>query len=262
MIMARKVRVAKSKRHGLGKGSGSGYRNMIPTDPRVHSQSAKGLKQPQRFMPIMPKPTTEELKEIKDGVYEYKGYIIEIMPHEVPESPREWDNLGTMATFHSRYDLGDKVDFKSEQFDSWDEMANYIEKEKGAVVILPVYLYDHSGLRMSTGDFHDRWDSGQVGYIYVTKEDIVRKYGKDTPENREKARNVLKREIETYDQYLTGDVWGYKVTDPKGEELDSVWGYYGQESAIDEAKSVVNYDMQRQPPAFQMETTGEAYDED
>jgi hypothetical protein len=34
-------------RKGLGKGTGSGYKNMIPTDPRVHRQSACGIKQPQ-----------------------------------------------------------------------------------------------------------------------------------------------------------------------------------------------------------------------
>jgi hypothetical protein len=36
-------------RKGLGLGTGSGYRNIIPPDPRVHSQSAKGVKQPQRI---------------------------------------------------------------------------------------------------------------------------------------------------------------------------------------------------------------------
>jgi hypothetical protein len=34
-------------RQGMGKGTGSGYRNLIGKDPMVHSMSAKGMKQPQ-----------------------------------------------------------------------------------------------------------------------------------------------------------------------------------------------------------------------
>ena len=41
-------------------------------------------------------------------------------------------------------------------------------------LMLPLYLYDHSGLAMSTESFsgrapHAEWDSGQVGWIYVSK---------------------------------------------------------------------------------------------
>lgn len=46
--------------------------------------------------------------------------------------------------------------------------------EKNEYAILPLYLYDHSGLAMSTGSFlgralHAEWDSGQVGFIYMDK---------------------------------------------------------------------------------------------
>ena len=36
-------------RRGLGKGKGKGYKNIIPKDPRVHSDSRHGRKQPQRI---------------------------------------------------------------------------------------------------------------------------------------------------------------------------------------------------------------------
>ena len=32
---------------------------------------------------------------------EYKGYTIKVKLDEDNESPREWDNLGTMTCFHS-----------------------------------------------------------------------------------------------------------------------------------------------------------------
>jgi hypothetical protein len=38
----------------------------------------------------------------------YKGYEFEIKSDFEPENPREWDNLGTMKRYHSRYNLGDK----------------------------------------------------------------------------------------------------------------------------------------------------------
>ena len=36
-------------RKGMGKGRGKGYSNITGKDPRVHSQSAKGIKQPQNI---------------------------------------------------------------------------------------------------------------------------------------------------------------------------------------------------------------------
>lgn len=47
------------------------------------------------------------------------------------------------------------------------------------VAILPLYLYDHSGISMSTGSFigrapHAEWDSGCVGFIYLEKETAIK----------------------------------------------------------------------------------------
>ena len=68
--------------------------------------------------------------------------------------------------------------------------------------ILPVYMYDHSGITLSTGPFSCPWDSGQVGFIYVTKE----KCDKEQVDFA-KAEDYLKGEIATLDQYVTGDIW-------------------------------------------------------
>ena len=38
-------------------------------------------------------------------------------------------------------------------------------------LMLPLYLYDHSGITMNTTGFSCPWDSGQVGWIYAFKED-------------------------------------------------------------------------------------------
>lgn len=127
--------------------------------------------------------------------------------------PRDWDNLGKMICFHNRYGLGDKTPISHAEFDSWDEMEAYLVKEYKAEVILPLYLYDHSGITMNTTGFSCGWDSGQVGFIYATREDILNEYGskKITKTLREKVEKVLLSEVEVYDQYITGDVYYFEV---------------------------------------------------
>ncbi len=98
-------------------------------------------------------------------------------------------------------------------------------------IILPLNLYDHSMLRMSTSSFlgraqHAEWDSGQVGWIYATPEDIEKEYGSLTPESYEKAEALLKSEVECYDYYLSGQCYGFRLYE-NGEETDSCWGLLG-----------------------------------
>jgi hypothetical protein len=100
-------------------------------------------------------------------------------------------------------------------------------------IMLPLYLYDHSGITISTGAFNCPWDSGQIGYIYVTKEAIKKEftYQKVTKKARQKAIDIMQLEVKTYDQYLTGSVYGYVIepTD-KNKSIecdDSCWGFFG-----------------------------------
>ena len=179
------------------------------------------------------------------------NYLIEVIQDESPESPREWDNLGTMICFHGRYDLGDKHDYRSGDYSGWDEQRKDIEKKENACVILPLYLYDHSGITMKTSPFGCNWDSGQVGWIVVSKEQVRKEYNvkRINKELIEKVTKVLEGEVETYDQYLTGDVYGYrisKVTEcdfghEHKEEVDSCWGFYGEESAQEEGERTLEY---------------------
>lgn len=93
---------------------------------------------------------------------------------------------------------------------STGELFSLVEQMDG-MVILPLYLYDHSGITMSTGSFSCPWDSGQVGWIYATKEDVQKEYGAFTEENLQKAYHCLKGEVKTYAQFLEGDVYWYRL---------------------------------------------------
>ena len=105
---------------------------------------------------------------------------------------------------------------------STGELFSLVEQMEG-MVILPLYLYDHSGITMNTTGFSCPWDSGQVGWIYADKEMIEREYGKITPEILEKVRQVLESEVKEYDYYLTGQCYGFQLF-KEDVEVDSCWG--------------------------------------
>jgi hypothetical protein len=146
------------------------------------------------------------------------------------DSPREWSNLGTMICFHNRYDLGDKHSYNSDDYSGWEEMKKAILEEEGrGAVILSLYLYDHSGITMRTSSFSCRWDSGQVGFIVVNKKSILAEFGGKivTKKLREKVEGILEGEVETYSQYLEGDIYGFQIVDEDDEVVDSCYGFYG-----------------------------------
>jgi len=172
-------------------------------------------------------------------VVEYKGYNIKIYLDEDPENPRTaWDNFGHMICFHSRYNLGDKHDMSLED-------AKELEKSKD-VISLPLYLYDHSGLTIRTYPFSCPWDSGKIGFVYVTKEEVRKEYSCKlvTKEIKEKVINLLRSEVEEYNNYLTGEVYGYRIVDDNEEERDSCWGFFGnewREMILSDCKQMIDY---------------------
>jgi hypothetical protein len=194
---------------------------------------------------------SEAINEKKVG-----NYLIEIFPDNNPDDPRNWDNLGKMVCFHKRYSLGDNHDYNHSDYNSWDEMEKAIVKNENVAVILPLYLYDHSGITISTTSFSCRWDSGQIGFIYVSKEDVLKEFGGRivTKKLKEKAEAILKGEVKTYDQYLVGDVYGYKISKVSiceqghehKEEIDSCWGFYGEDYCMEEAEGIVQYSIEKE----------------
>lgn len=171
------------------------------------------------------------------------GTTLEMIQDTDPANPRtERDNLGTMICFHKRYSLGDKHDYDTNQFTSWEDMRNKLVNRLDIAVILPLYLYDHSSITIATTPFSCPWDSGQIGYVYVTKEKARKEYmvKRLTKQKLALIEKVLLTEVETYDQYLTGDVWGYRVYNSDGDEIESVWGFYGDDPHMNGMKGNLN----------------------
>jgi len=217
----------------------------------------------------------------------YKGHRIQIFQDTDIQNPRtEYDNLGKMICFHSRYTLGDKHDFGSPD-DLFEELCGRLPNREAhhpvtellgdgsefRIVWEPLYLYDHSGITMSTKPFSCRWDSGQVGIIYVTYDDIAKSMnvqwkgeGKWVPSAEIIAQHekILQGEVSTYDDYIRGNCYGYRVfemdeeyvksededADPDSDdywcsdEVDSCWGFLGdynsEGGALEAAKEYVD----------------------
>lgn len=167
-----------------------------------------------------------------------------------PMNPREWDNFGEMICFHRRYRLGDTgLDYKESNYESWGELYHALVAD-GASHIHALYLYDHGGITISMSkvaydlDHPTRtgWDSGQVGFTYATPRNI-QAWGID-PNDSERITGLLAAEVESYDNYLTGQVYAYKVEQltkceccghTTTEVIDSCGGFESVEIAIQEA---------------------------
>lgn len=109
----------------------------------------------------------------------------------------------------------------------------------GIALCRPLYLYDHSGITISAGSFGCEWDSGQVGWQYVTDEALQAEWAGDEAA----ALRYMDATLQTYDDYITGNVHGFEVergtlgettyadgtTEPtiRWEHEDSCWGFYG-----------------------------------
>lgn len=187
------------------------------------------------------------------NVIDYKGMTIRICYSLNAGSPREWDNVGTIYSNHRDYNPdGHKID------EIENEDGELVSEELDRRFIwLPIYYYEHGGLSVSTKrdyPYNDRWDSGLFGIIAVEKDKLRKERGWKaiTKKRREEILRSLEGEIETFDNYCRGEVYGYVVEDEEGEHIDSCFGYYGDEGmkdAILEAKDMVECELERRKKA-------------
>lgn len=137
-----------------------------------------------------------------------------------------------------------------------DSIMEYLPMEdltaicRNHLVILPLYLYEHSGLTMNTSGFSCPWDSGQCGYIWTTTKRAMEIMGHPTGRGKEFLERItesLQAEVSMYDSYLKNDCYGYiveKYQDDEWTEIDSYWGYYCSGSPLCEiAKEVFGEDI-------------------
>jgi hypothetical protein len=187
--------------------------------------------------------------------------------------PREHDNLVDLHCWHRRYSLGDhtyreydpmafyesllsqaggKIDIDQALLDKYNAGEEVSRADMHTAVeryyyMRPIYMYDHSGITISTSPFSCSWDSGRVGWGVISHEKARREIGGDEATLEERALSQIDAEVEHYDAYLRGDIAYYAIYDvsnllsdgasvdtltpeeieDEGDELDSCYGFVG-----------------------------------
>jgi hypothetical protein len=152
-------------------------------------------------------------------------------------------------------------DFVLDRFATWEEARRHIDgpprlmgdgyvidaawDDGPALLVLPVWVYDHSSISFSAGSrswpYDDRWDSAQAGVAYLTAAHWRNLKGEDavwtgSEEEVDFATKLLQREVTTYGQYVNGEVYGFTITDWDGEVIGDPCGdIIGYEFAEEEA---------------------------
>lgn len=158
------------------------------------------------------------------------GRIIGIFYDTDPENPMtEFDRLGTIITTNNRYFTGDEI-----IDDDWEEKREEIEDEGG--IVLPLYMLAHSVIHLSLDPFADRWDSGCVGFVYVTREKLSDEYKNYALSSAQAyARKCIHGEIDSLNMYLNGEVYGATIQDANGDTVDSICGIWCDLEEVPEA---------------------------
>lgn len=167
----------------------------------------------------------------------HKGHVIKIVHDDMADNPLDDEGVVKIVEWHKRYDFGNCDDFADPE-----EFEEYCRENK--VHRLPVYLYEHGGVTISTAAFSCSWDSGQVGWVFVTDAEAQKDLYPDEDGNYTEA---LKGTVEVVDQYMQGNSWGYRIFKTCGccghetEEVESCWGFLGdpEGDVMDEAKASV-----------------------
>ena len=195
-------------------------------------------------------------------------YKIRLVPDDQAESPREEDcNIDVMVCWHRRSNLGDRQPNENEhralssrkrggRAPNFAVLERYLRRFHDVAIVLPLSLYEHSGMTMWCGNGTSAWDSqgfdsGPVGFIYMTRTAMTENFGTEpqavklwtkSPLLRgkakleekiltplERAERCLRSSVESYDQFLKGEIYGFIVEDINGEHIDSCWGFYGDD---------------------------------
>lgn len=179
---------------------------------------------------------------------EETGITAKLYYEEYPEL--DWDFFSQFH-FFGKYDYLTRTEESSRQGNKFREYREpeEIVKEYQGGILFPIFLYDHGSITISTGSQLFRacdsygWDWGQAGFVGITAEKIRKEYGKKriSKKVREQAEKLLLAEVETYDEYLRGEVFFGCVEDSEGNHLDSCGGFFGFDYAKEQTKEMFEY---------------------
>lgn len=180
---------------------------------------------------------SEQGEVAAEGVHDGQAWRVRRIVDQDPGNPRDYDQAWLLVMSHRRRTLGD-LQMDPEQFAA--HKRKHADEFKDCIEI-PVFAYEHGDIAFSTsrtGQFADQWDSGVAGVACMTRDSLLRNFNEDTPATRAAARELLQSELQEYQQYVNGEVFGFVYeTRPQGsegewKEEDSCWGFYGSDIKV------------------------------
>jgi hypothetical protein len=191
------------------------------------------------------------------------GNILRVLPDPNPESPDTWENEDVFLVYDHRQFTVKREGFEPrnifnaltleypnepirENFEddegyqcAMDEYhadfddCNDIKSKYVHYFIFPVDAYIHSGVHLSlanTEKYPDRrWDVSTTGYILVKKEMINLEGENNFQVGESEAKEYAENLIQTWNQYLSGEIYGYQILKTENKEIDSCWGFFGDD---------------------------------
>lgn len=167
--------------------------------------------------------------------YEHRGMRVEL---HYDDSGFDWgdigDMLGTRVSWH-RDGYGDREP-TDQEIDALHRgglpmLRRYLRRTANVKHVLLLAMLDHSGVTVwTTEDLRAEhrfdpggWDSGVFGFIYADPEQIEMTGALD-----DSILDQLRDEVKEWDDIMTGNVYGYVVTDHEGDK-HSCWGFIGSD---------------------------------
>lgn len=130
-------------------------------------------------------------------------------------------------------------DADGEELDDIATLKWLADNPSDQYLVRPVFMYDHSGLSFSLGEFSCHWDSGCMGFFVGTPASFEALGITWSPE---RAQKMLESEVKALDEYHVYGVKGYTIRKYEkceccGEERvveeDSCGGFYGADYIVE-----------------------------
>lgn len=226
-----------------------------------------------------------------DGTERIGDLIVQVFADTYGDSssPRDFDNVTEIYGDHRHYEIGDGKPPASHQNILerggirllYRYMRRFGDPESKSPVLgfRKLNMLDHSGITFYLGEIGTSsahwadpggWDSGSVGYVFITRARWDEHAGSDpfeevegehqfplgsVPVKEQRWLNLLKAEVQEYDDWAKGNVWAFRVVKPcdhadehgndesiadcpHAEVIESVFGFIGDPKyAWEEARS-------------------------
>lgn len=127
-----------------------------------------------------------------------------------------------------------------------NRMKKYLfERLEKKYIFHRLYKYEHSGLAFSTSPFSCPWDSGLAGLIFVSKEDVRKKFEvkRITKGVKQLVLDTLNSEVVSYHRFVNNEAVGFRIEDEDGDVLDSCSGFEMHENWAEDVASYIDNDL-------------------